>query len=117
MDKIFRVQVLISTNQKEGKYKIKVNGYDVVKETVKTITFKKTDHLDVRMNKADMYAPTATLSNNTFSAICHEMYCEEEAIEETTNVLVDMLFEKFLELEKTYKLALEAISGEPDVEL
>lgn len=117
MDKIFRVQVLISTNQKEGKYKIKVNGYDVTKLTSKTITFKKTDHLEVRMNKAEMSTPKPTLSNNTFSAICYEAYCEEEAISEKSSELVDMLFEKFLELEKTYKLALEAISGEPDVEL
>jgi hypothetical protein len=117
MDKIFRVQALISTNQKEGKYKVKIQKYNIVKETLKTINFQKTTNLNVRMNKSDMYTPQATLANNTFSAICYEMYCEKDRIELTSGILVEILFDKFLELQKTYNLALVAISKDPDVEI
>ena len=101
---------LCGSSYVEGEFKLKVYKYDVEKPTPKSITIRDGIR-SVRKSRTELNVVLVEHKNNTFDSISFYCFCEDDRVEELTEMLVEKLKERFEYNERMYLSAKEALEG------
>ena len=111
MELINKLQISLCGNSYiEGEFKLKTFVYNVEKVTPKTITVRDGIR-SVRKSRNEIDVVLVEHRNNTFDSVSYYCYCEDDKVEEMTELLVTKVREHFVYLENIYLSAKKAMGG------
>ena len=102
MESINKLQISLCGNSYiEGEFKLKTFVYDVEKVTEKTITIRNGIR-SVRKSRNELNIVLVEHRNSEFTSISFFCYCEDDKVEDMTELLVLAVKERFNYLENIY---------------